>query len=333
MISPLRNIQSISDYFKDINNKLCVQDSFRASFFTGCGAREKSYPQIFYLSEDADYVNVGDITIRCDENMNTNYYANKFKTTNRQFELSKNVKDTNLLFSGFFSQEEIIAGITGTPDEFSLDLRSIDIENNDHLDLKARMNISAGTFGSNFEFDVYVKRSDEVTWTEYTSLSDETGKKIINLSFDLSLSSNTSDNYFSIKIYPLELSSDDQYSIFAAPSVLTNENNIYTIASSVGSYEGGSFVALNPHDTYPYTDNRSCQEGSLVYPSSPHLDEASLSGDATDYNSESNFSMSCATIDVGGPPSGGMGSFLLGFICLFMLLNINNISHNFLSKS
>jgi hypothetical protein len=334
MISPVRNLGSLSEYYKNINNQICFQKNFRPTFYSQCGPRAKSRPQAFYLDSNTDYINVGDVTIRCDENLNTEYFGNKFKTTDRKYELLQNYYDTNVLFNGFFTEEEIDEGLTGKGDEFSLDFTQLDSGNLSLDSLMVNVDLNGTGLGSNYEFYVYTKRSDEVSYTLHNSTFDNTGKKLTNLNLQLSLSPTANNNIFDIKIYPKHLSSLEAYEIFSSPNVLTNENNIYSLSASVGFYMGSEFYSLNKIDSFPYDDNGSCTEGTVTHTSSPYVPLKSTIGDAAQASEDENLGISCGTVDIdNGSNSGGMGSFIFGLFAILFLLNIDIIKYNTLSKS
>jgi hypothetical protein len=334
MVSPVRNLASLSEYYKNINNQICFQDNFRSTFYSKCGPRSKSRPQAFYLDSNTDYINVGDVTIRCDENLNTQYFGNKFKTADRKFELLQNYYDTNLIFNGFFTDDEVDEGLAGKGDEFSLDLTQLDAGNLSLDTLMVNIDLNATGLGSNYEFYVYTKRSDEISFTLHNSTYDTTGKKLTDLNLQLVLSSSSSLNSFDIKIYPKSLSSTEAYEIFSSPNVLTNENNIYSLSASVGYYLGSEFYPLNKFDSYPYDDNKSCSEGTVTHASTPYIPLSSSLGDAAQPDVNEDIGISCGTIDIdNGSNSGGMGSFVIGLFAILFFLNIDIIKYKTLSKS
>lgn len=334
MVSPLRNLSSLSDYYKNINNQICFQENFRSTFYSKCGPRSKSHPQAFYLDEEIDYLNIGDVTIRCDENINTEYFGNKFKTMDRSFELLENYSDTDIIFNGFFTEQELELGLAGAGDEFTLDLTNLDTGNLSLDSLLVNIDLNGAGIGSNFDFSVLTKRSHETIYTEHSSTSDTHGKKLTNLNIQLALSNTATDNKFDIKIYPKPLTNLESYEIFSSPNVLTNENNIYTIIASVGFNGLSGFNPLHPIDSFPYEDNQSCTEGTVTHSSSPYVPLKSSFGDAAQADEDDPLGITCGTIDVdNGSNSGGMGSFFVGILIMFALFNIENIKLNPLSKS
>jgi len=334
MVSPLKKLDSVPDYFKNLNNEICGGKDFDITFFVKCGARGKSRPQAFKLSSSNNYINVGDITIRCDENINTSYFGNKYKTTNREYELLENYYDNNFIFFGFFSDTETLAGLTGSGDEFTVDLRSVDPGNYSLGNVKLDLNLNSTGIGSIYDFVVYAKKTNDVTWTTYTSTTDSDGKRITDLNLQLNLSSTAGDNLFQLIIHPITLSSADQYAIFSAPKELSNNNNLYSISGRVGVLVNSKFQPFQSFTSYPYDDNRSCAEGEIVYNSKPYT-SMSTSVNNSDIDQTDKLGISCATIDIdnGSGPSDGMGSFVLGFMMIFLLVKFNNFSHNTLSNS
>lgn len=332
LVSPLKNLSSLSDYYKNVNNQLCGQVEYKPTFYSKCGARDKGRPQVFKLSSSVDHLDIGSITIRCDENLNTEYFGNKYKTTDRQFNLLQNYSDSSAVFNGYFSSDEISIGDAGLGDEFLLDLSTIDVGDQALDSLLVNIDLNASGFGSIYEFKLYSRIQGSGSWDEHISTKDDTGKKLIDLNIRLGLSTTSSKNIFELKVVPIALSSEEQYEIFAAPETLKAANNLYTISTSIGYYIGSTFNAVKIHDSYPYEDNSSCVEGSVTYQSSSYIPLNATGGNAAQSDDE-DLGVSCGTIDIDGDSnSSGMGSFVLGFFMILLFLKFQSICPNSLSK-
>ena len=332
LVSPVKNLGAFPEYYKNINNSYCRSSDFKPSFFTKCGGRDKGRPQLIKIDLDNEIINVGDITVRCDEKINTDYYANKYKSVDRSYELLKNKYDMNFLFNGYFSSEEISSGLSSNGDEFTIDLTNFTSDEFQLSNLFYNIKFASTSIGSNFEFLVKVKRIDQLVWSTYTaSLDSETGKKLTDIEIPVSLSNDTNNNFFELKIFPLSLSTNEAYEIFASPSILTNKSNIYTISGAVAYFSESTLLNLSQPSSYPYEDNMTCFDGDEVYRSYGYV-PLSVRDDAEQSAEDDNLGMSCATVDIGGGSSGGKMSFLLGLLFMIIIFNFQSRDDKSLSK-
>ena len=329
LTSPLKNKESLANYYKDIRTELCSSQNFEPTFFSKCGGREKGKPQAFLLNKSHESIDVGNITIRCRENIDIDYYAKKFETTNREHELV-DIHDYNFFaFSGLFNENEIKEGVQGQGDEFVLDFTHLELTDMSLSNLQLELNISGTTFGSSMGFIAYFKRDDESTWSQWNSSIDTNLDKLIPvINIKVNLSTSKSDNLFRLKVYPTELSRAQEFEIFSAPTVLKNSTNIYSITGQV-QYSDGSI--LSSPSSYPYDDNASCNEGSSTYKAEPYISQDFIN-DTVLGASEENIGVGCGTIDIDSDSnSSGMGSMLIGFLLTFFLAQIAFKPTNFLS--
>ena len=332
MVSPYRLVDNIvgygeyaSEYYSTIKSNFCNFENFKPTFYTKCGPRSKSIPQSFYLDSDTDSIAVGDITVRCDENLNVEYYSKKFETSDREFELNPDGESASVIFNGIFSDSEVTLGNAGQGDEYSLDLSNIDTGSNSPSSYSLRLNFLSTGINSNMDFEVQVKRSDVSGYTTYQSSTDSTGKTITDLEIDLALSSTASNNIYSIIVYPTSLSSTEEQEIFSSATDLINDSNIYVFTAQVGTISGDSFTPLEPLDSYPYEDNSLCSEGEANYTVAANKTLSSTLNNAEQLPLDDDIQgVSCGTIDIDNDSnSSGMMSFVLG---LFLILLLNSLS-------
>ena len=328
-ISSILNSSTLPDYFKNINNQLCAQKDFQASFVTKCGPRSKGRPQVYYLSESTDYLDLGDLTIRCDENLDTNYYALKFESAGTFYQMNK-TSSINTVFQGHFSASEVLQ-LNSESDYFLLDY-------SDREDLDSsntvRITINAAEHKSGYDLYAYAKRNDS-SYTKYElNSSGVSNKKEVVLTIDLALSNDSSQNIFQLIITPQAFDSDDIYEIFSTPNLMLGKEGSYSISAIVGSLDSNMFSSLEDFSDYPYEDNASCVEGTVEYSAQPYVSltdgYSGESGDDSDLTG-----ISCGTIqDINnhGPPGGGLMSFVIGFSLLLSFSFISNNIHKFLSK-
>lgn len=342
-VTPFKQINTISNFYSTVVADYCQQGEFKGSFFTQCGPRSKGRPQGFALTSNEYNIDVGQITIRCDENLVTDYLAKKLASSDREYELNPNLNEFSQVFVGMFLNSEMpyVDGDRGSQaDEYTLDLRSLDFGYESPSSYFLKLNLLSSGLSSMFDFEVEVQRDDQSSATVYSSSSDETGKKITDLSIDLALSSSASDNLFSIKVYPVKLSTQEKYEIFSTSSNLGNEVAQYTLNTQVGSYTAGSFVPYELYAAKAYDDNSLCTEGSVNFTTQAYT-PLSAASNAAELKKEGAAigAISCATIDIDndGDNSGGPMSFALGFMVVFLLSRFSQIGHRkaqlFLSKS
>lgn len=330
LVSPLKNLQTVSDYYKNVNKKLCFQEEFQPTFYMQCGSRHKSRPQLFELSSSEYEIDAGDLTIRCDENLDANYFAKKIATVDREYELIQDTSSGGVVFNGYFSTQEVSDGLTGLGDDFILDLSHVETSDYPLSSYSVKLNLLGTTIGSNFDFYVSVKRDDEISYSSYQSGTDSvSGKKLTNLTINLKLSSDSSDNVFSIKVYPLELTTAEQFEIFSAPEFLSNLNNIYILSAIVGLTNNGNFTPLDVVSSYPYEDNKYCVEGSVTKVSVPYVQNSVVSSDALRSNDDGGFT--CGTVDLDGSNSGGgpLSFSLALLLAIFIILPGLNSHYSF----
>jgi len=333
-IAPTKKQSSISDYYSTAVNAFCEQKSYRASFFTKCGPRSKGRPQSFELTNTDSIINVGDITIRCDQNLDAEYLGKKNEIDERELELNSNLTDTSQVHIGMFSEAEIALGAGGSGDIYTLDLRSVDFGDSIPSNYKLKLELLAAGIGSAFDFYVEVKRSGEAGFTGYYSSVDETDKKVTDITILLNLAS-ASNNLFTIKVFPVILEPEEKYEIFSSITNLTNEISLYTLNTQVGSYNGAEFVPMKNHSSESYDDNASCSEGSVDYITQAYT-PLSINNASQDEIKEGPIAgLSCATIDIdnsSGPGGSGM-SFIVGFLMMLLLCHFKQLSLISLSKS
>ncbi|MAX65471.1 MAG: matrixin family metalloprotease [Bacteriovoracaceae bacterium] len=332
MTSPIKKKASLPEYYKNVNDQICFQQKYATSFFSKCGARSKSTAQAFFLSEETTEIDVGTITLRCDENISVDYYAHKFQEED-YYEYNMLQDKISKVFYGYFSDTEINKGLTGKGDWLKIDLRSLDPGGFVLNDYKVKLNFTSVGIGSSFEFVIYAKRDDQATWKKYESSYDvDTGKKLVDQSVELALSASAENNIFYIKVFPLKLETNDFYEIFSSINVLNNKNQIYTIVSQLGVKDTFSSYNYDLPDSYPYSDNEACLEGNITYSSSPYIPLKAKGNTAQ--SSDDDAVVSCGTIDSNsGSGPKAMISFLISFVLVFLSLNIRNIQLNSLSKS
>lgn len=336
-VSPFKNLSTISDYYSTALSSYCSSGTkYKASFFTQCGPRSSSRPQGIYLdSSSSSAIDIGEISIKCDENIDSNYLKLKNETSDREYQIVNSYQKSSFIFYGIFSDDEIDNGLAGQGDEFEIDLRFMDIS--DLSTNKLYLDVISSGIGSAFDFYILIKRDDEAGYSVYTSTSDETGKKITDQKIELSLSSTASDNLFSIRVFPLSLSSSDMYDIFSTQSTLKNDNSIYILSAQVGARSndtvGGLDIAISEYGDQSFDDNSLCLEGDISYSTEAYAPLNTSQGASQIHPEEDDLAaVSCATVDLdnnGGGPGSVIFSFFIGAMMVFSFRYLNLRRDNF----
>ncbi len=329
--SPMKANSTLADFYKNVTADYCPQGKFYPSFFSKCGGRNKGRPQFIHLSEEDSFINIGEVTIRCSEFIDTEYLAKKLDSTNREYQLVRPTIDQNhFSFNGFFYPEEIAAGLSGQSDEFIIDFSHIDtseIVESSYLNIR----IAGSDLGSAIDLrNVYFKKITGSSWSSMAALVDSiTQKTATTPVITIPLSKTTpSDNIFQLRIYPKELSEKEQFEIFSAPSTLLNTVNVYTITGYLSLDDGKPYEALS---SYPYEDNSSCSEGNVVYKTNSYVSQESISN-AAQFSDDSEVGITCGTIDVdGGGNNSGFGSMIFGLLLAILLFQLPFDSRKILS--
>lgn len=330
LVSPIKNVASLPEYWKYIKTDYCAGKDFVPGFFMTCGPRGRSRPQLIYLEEEAD-IDLGEVTVRCDENLDREYFALKIDDfSGGTFELNNIYGESSVNFLGNFLSSEVDEGFAGNGDQFSLDFSTIDPGDLDLSQLSLKLSVMTSGIGSTFQPYVLIRRIDDSSvGTMYVGGQDETEKTLTDLTVDLTLSSSASDNIYEVTVFPSELSSDEQFEIFSAPSVIPHDKNLYYLTAVVGQNSGSSFLPLDQPQTYPLEDNSSCREGTLAYSADVYTPLSSARLNAASQDQEED-PFGCGTIDFEDDGGNGPVSFLLGLLGIALLLSFRDY---FLSKS
>lgn len=343
-VSPPKSLVNLPSYYATTQTDYC-NGSYKPAFFSKCGGREKGRPQLFstsYAYEDlldssvsAESYDLGDVTIRCNDNINPNYIYNKFQTDGTfelfsfdryQYQWEQAAGD---IFVGKFSDYEVEEGLAGKGDVFEVDYRDLDNPNGQYMDLR----ISTESIGSMLDLTVTVKRTlDGVVKTYTTETESETNKKILNFHIKHMLSSVPEYNHYEITIKPADSSTfteEDQVAIIAMPSVLKNSENHYLMMLSLGTYEDFNYTVLPPKQYKYPEDNAYCSEGTPSYTA-----QANISADngSTAQEQEQTTGISCGTIDIDDDSNSGPMSFMLGISLILFMMNIRQTLLKFLSN-
>lgn len=329
-VLPPRGIDNLPTFYQSIQTRYCSGNSFVPSFFTKCGNGSKGKPQA--IAVDGKYaVSIGNVTIKCDEGLSADYLYSKIteESTNIQEVTSYNKSIAlGATHVGYFSNEEISSGFSGSGDKLEIDLRGFTASVSDYLNIKLvtkEIGSAVGLYASLYDSDNALIQTKDISYGLFS-------ERETDLEFDVNLSTVSSENVFTLHVYPRSLSSTELNELFANYMVMSNTNSTYLALTSIKTYENGEYTTVGLKDSAPYEDNYYCTEGEATVTARPNAISSTL-GDSTNSDAEAQDpdAMSCGTIDIdpSGGPGGGMMSFSLGVIIIFLMGLANRKSNDF----
>lgn len=308
-VLPPRSVDNLPTYYSSILTSYCQGADYKPSFYTKCEASSIGSPQVFSVSSNSS-LDVGSVSIKCDEGANPMYLLAKSKSDNYVLQENSRVLSTDQVgetFLGHFTSDDIANGLSGSPDQFEIDLTDFIHPGDGSYSLNIKivtedLGSAVASHADIYDYnDTYIF-SDQLT-------TNSIGKVETMLDFDLNLSTTSSENLFYIDLYAVELDTNEKTQLFANTELMTNENSTYLIITSLK--KDGTVVGVK--DSTPYEDNYYCSQGDAVVTARPNaissLSDSGSSGGGGDD------APSCGSIDIssnGSGPGGGMPSFFIG---------------------
>lgn len=323
-VLPPRGVDNLPAFYQSIQTRYCSGNSFVPSFFTRCGAASNGKPQAIELSETESSVDVGSITIKCDEGLDPNYLFSKGQNSTltiqkvTQFNKEKALGSTHI---GYFSNTDIANELNADGDKLEIDLREFTVPEDTLYNLNIKLitkeiGSAFGLYANIYDYNNNLIQSADIS---YGSLFE----RETDLEFNLSLSLDESENVFTIKVFPRSISSTELNEIFANHTTMSNKNSTYLVLTSIKSYQNGIYKTYGLKNSYPYEDNYYCTEGEATVTARPNVVSGTSLGESTseDEATEQPNAMSCGTLDVdsGSGPGGGAMSFGLGLVLIFLM--------------
>jgi predicted Zn-dependent protease len=318
-VLPPRGVSHLPEYYASVQTNYCNGKSYVPSFFTKCGGREKGRPQAINLARTAS-IDLGEVSIRCDEGLKTNYLLNKELSVRENIDIE--LQDGAQTFLGYFSNEEISDGFLNLKDKYSFDLRHIDTS---LASYSLNVKVLTEQLGSGVKINAQLSSASGAT-SSVGAIYLEDGKLETNLETNIELSQNSNENIIELEVNPSSVGSSDLRGIFGNASVMTNSNNIYlVIVSLIRVIGSGNEIKFK--DSYPYSDNSSCLESNITMETRGNT---SLSTESSMSLSEEQQPLTCGTIDLdNNSGSGGMMSFCFGILMSISLLFFQKKKHDF----
>ncbi len=304
-VEPLKNKNALPAYYSSAQSNFCPEN-YTGSFYTSCGNSNKGRPQRIGFTDSDTSIDIGDITIRCDLGVNTNYLSTKSQGSDTNFEIissgSDLVADGGQSFIGFFYKTQV-----SNSDKNSSDWDILDIDLSG-VDTPAGKSIQVTVLGLGLGVPVkyYVTLMNSSSVTLLTD--DVDGEVVQRYPMD-------SDQFFKLKIKPQSITSSSALKqVLPQPSVFADDRYFYLVMVDVLD------------QVYPYPmlsvgqsvidDNYACTEAPFTFA------VAAVTKELINDEDISLLSASCGTIsgpNDSGNSGGGPLSLCLGFILTFFI--------------
>lgn len=307
-VSPTKRVNDLPSYFANTQNNFCPT-TFKGGFFTACGISESGSAQSITLKNTKRAVNVGIISINCSLRSSPEYAQTKLEEDPEPLliwdSLTEDINEKTQI-GYFFSSSD-----WSKWDKFRVDLQSINGANK-----RLRINLVTHPLASSMEYELQVIQ-DGVSVANLLINEDLDSQTYNNnLSYELPLSLNSSQNDFEIHIRARNLSE------VCIPGISSpcRSRTYPALDQFVGTQESSYLLSLGlMENSQPLfntqqvlSDNNSCLEAPFTYRVSRNIatqeEDRAAAGEKAP--------MSCGTIEPpsSGPPAGGLFSLCLGFI-------------------
>lgn len=314
--APIKSKENLPSYYTSARDNYC-RGSYVPTFFTKCGGRNKGRPQLISITSK-NYVNVGNVTIRCDSAHDPSYIYLKNQGFPENYSLRQpgDPYHAGETFYGIFFKDDVENNVANIEDKFEVDLTDIDNSlGNYYLDLK----FITESLGSAVELEVSVRRSDQVATIYNITTDGLSNKKELDLAIRHPLSTSSASNFFEIIVTPKALTFNEKIEVFGTTQELISQQYYYSILQGVSERNGLAYTLVSTKDSSYIEDNSQCAEGVVTRSS-----RAFISSPPANNNGEGGVEtklLSCGTVDFDqndGPPWGGLGSFFVGFFIIFL---------------
>ncbi len=328
-ISPLKAVSTLPDYFKNYKSNFCSgSQNFRGSFYQGCLNSQNGRPYGIELTSSSTSKSVGNITIRCDFPLNSNYTTNKGSVNTIDLD---NSTGAGIKQTGYFTPAQITSN---EQDQYQFDLSNYDVPVGDlYLEIKLvsqslyspfrySINASGPVLASTTFPDPMLVNADGL-------LVDNDGNPDLGVVAYLPLTTGfSSNNVFDVDIIPYVLNSTyvagtsfSYTDFFPAASYFLDNAGLHLLIGSIVSKSGSSYSLVEAPKDSSLNGNSSCTDATNAYAVEPFLTINSSNDPILSSNSRKDDSfLSCGTIDLDGS-SGGQGplSFVIGILLIFLL--------------
>lgn len=314
-ISPTSFLSPLPAYYASVRSDFCSGFvSYRSGFYESCNASRRGRPQGIKLTSSNQNVSLGNVTIKCQQDVPLNYFDTK---STSGFDLTESMLSPGDSVVGFFTGQELASGATDT---YQIDLSSYNVSSSNlYLDV------------SLVSHDLYsqaaysLKIESPVASSIFTDTIDSDGNPYLNIKGEFPLDSSTGiNNVFTISIdsksiddYLLSSSFIGADSIFPELSNLGSDRALYQLIVQIKEKQGLADVLF---DSFTYDlsrDNSLCMQGEKTY--SVRATAATSTTEETELT-ESSSAVACGSIDIDGSGSGG-GPFqiVLGFLIVMLM--------------
>jgi len=318
--SPLKNINSLPLYFSNTQDNFCP-GIYRGGFFSACGADNEGIAQAIHLSSTSMSSDVGTVSINCSLKNQLAYQLEKVKPAAQRERIlifdSTHSNETQVAYVGHIRSNEIETEIFKKIDKFSLDLTAVDPSH------KVKIQLISKPFGNPLSYSLQITNAaSSVTTLTSSFLSPET----LDLSHWLSLSANSSENYFEIDLSAKNIQTSMMSYIPSSSTFTTTSPWPYLLIVSLWDASSGHYLPVNTESSL--SDNKSC----LDAPFTVAVKKSSFS-DALGNEEQPRLEAgaTCGTIDPPDGPSNSLGLLIFGLAISSLIFNCFKKTKNFLS--
>lgn len=313
--APIKNSNSLPDYFSNVQNDFCP-GTFVGSFFQACGRSNDGEPQAIHINQPGEEINVGVVTINCTLRANANYNYQKLQSSFSKMTMFEQLGSRyEKAFVGHF--RTVNTSAWSTPENLEVDLRSFGDLSGHQKYLK--ISVIAYPFGNQLQYDLSVKKdgspiygsnqvipyssSTETYHTDlnaFVALDDDASKNL----FEISLRSKKLTNSLLVQTFP-------SYEQFSSNKTLPH---LYIVSLWEETFPGVKEPLLSSGSTL--SDNNSCLDAPFTYAVSK-----AQSHDQKSTASSAAAGAGCGTIEPPSDKGNGPGSqALMAFGFLFAIL-------------
>lgn len=313
-IMPLQKKDSLPPYFHSSISKYC-KGAYLPSVFSKCGARSKNRAEsINFNLHNLNYYNLGNITIRCNQPFSLEYFSSKLEAEETKLSFIDPFRKSPLeTYIGHMTKEDVL---NKKDDIFKIDLRDYLPQLGDQL----KLTLFSESLFSKINYKIRIKNLHSGALI-YDSLAATTnGKYNLDREIIIPLSTTNAENEFEVSLKPMSQVENH----FGSLGGTFNED-LYLLTSSIISSNGEVYSP----DSYPYDDNKNCNEGSLPYKTTPNI----TSQNDTVQNTPEKLPVSCASVNMGGEDGGkNTFSFVIGVLFVLIFSKLKKPLSKILSK-
>ena len=314
-VSPMKAIDKTQTKYFSVKNNFCPT-TYKGEFFQGCSTDSQGKPQVISLN-DKEVKDIGVMSIHCQGRYNSSYVIEKFAHSS----VTSTEIDSFNVWRGFFRPLDVTLESFDTNlfEEIIIDLtqETLDPFTSHYL----KLNLVSEIFGSKMAIRMEVSGPNGNT--TYSNALDTFNKLKNNISINYPLSSNSSLNMITVRLYPRKLTLAEQLLTFPSVAELTTTDMDFVIIPSITTSLG---EVIKTPQSASVGDESLCLDGPFSYRVSAQKDASLMQSEKnsvsnpSDSENQNNSPLSCGTID--GGKGGGGGGFFVGLFLAIILARL-----------